>query len=267
MRILVTGAAGQLGWELARQLPLALPDAQVVAYDRTQLDLADVAAIARVMREVSPEVVVNAAAYTAVDRAESEPDLAFAINAQAPGVFATEAKRSGALLIHYSTDYVFDGTATTPYEESASVNPLSVYGRSKLEGEQAVAASGCPYLILRTSWVYGLRGKNFLLTIQRLARERDELRVVNDQYGTPNWCGALAQGTVDLLRLGPMELARHAGLYHFSCRGSTTWYEFARQILGHPTKPRMIPITTPEYPLPAHRPAYAVMSTRKVEET
>src|SRR5438876_7715282 len=150
MRILVTGAAGQLGWELARQLSLALPGAQVVAYDRTQLDLADVAAIARVMRDVSPEVVVNAAAYTAVDRAESEPDLAFAINAQAPGVFATEAKRSGALLIHYSTDYVFDGTATTPYDESASTNPLSVYGRSKLEGEQAVAASGCPYLILRT---------------------------------------------------------------------------------------------------------------------
>lgn len=270
--ILLTGAAGQLGFELAQ---LLAAHATIIAADRTALDLADADAIVAVVRAVKPNLIVNAGAFTAVDLAESERAAAFAVNARAPGVLAEEAKRSGAMLIHYSTDYVFDGTSDVPYEETAATNPLSVYGASKLAGEEAIGATNARALILRTSWVYGLRGKNFLLTVQRLAAERPELRIVADQTGTPNWSRTLAQATTALVARGLPYIAERTGLYHLSCAGSTTWYEFARAIVGETfvessnkmAAPRVVPIATTEYPTPARRPAYGVLATRKFAAT
>jgi dTDP-4-dehydrorhamnose reductase len=238
-----------------------------VAIDSDTLDLADPDAIARTMRELSPMLVVNAAAYTAVDQAEQERDAAFAINAVAPGVLAEEAKRAGSMLVHYSTDYVFDGAARTPYAEDATTAPLSVYGATKLEGEQRVAASGADALVLRTSWVYGLRGRNFVLTIRKLAAEREELRIVADQTGVPNWCRTLAQATARVVANGLPYMRERAGLYHVSSGGTTTWYEFARAIVGDAPRPRVVPIATADYPLPARRPAYGVLGTAKFERT
>ena len=197
MKILLTGRNGQVGWELERALA---PLGEVVATDRSTLDLADPDAIRRVVREVKPEIIVNAAAYTAVDKAESEPELAMRINGFAPGVLAEEAKRLGALLVHYSTDYVFDGEKATPYVEEDEPNPINVYGRTKLAGERAIQASGCRHLILRTSWVYGARGKNFLLAILRKARDAQELRVVADQVGAPTSVELVARSTLAALR-------------------------------------------------------------------
>ena len=262
--ILVTGANGQVGFELAHWLR---PHGRVVAIDSDTLDLADPDAIARTMRALSPMLVVNAAAYTAVDQAEQERDAAFAINAVAPGVLAEEAKRAGSVLVHYSTDYVFDGAARTPYAEDAPTGPLSVYGASKLEGEQRIAASGADALVLRTSWVYGLRGRNFLLTIRKLAAEREELRIVADQTGVPNWCRTLAQATARLVANGLPYMRERAGLYHVSSGGPTTWYEFARAIVGDAPRPHVVPITTADYPMPARRPAYGVLATAKFERT
>jgi dTDP-4-dehydrorhamnose reductase len=262
--ILVTGANGQVGFELAHWLR---PHGRVVAIDSDTLDLADPDAIARAMREVQPALVVNAAAYTAVDQAEQERDLAFAINAAAPGVLADEAQRAGAVLVHYSTDYVFDGAACAPYGEDAPTGPLSVYGATKLEGERRVLASGAAALVFRTSWVYGLRGRNFLLTIRRLAAEREELRIVADQTGVPNWCRTLAQATARVVANGLPYLRERAGLYHLSSGGSTTWFEFARAIVGDVPRPRVVPIATGDYPLPARRPAYGVLATAKFERT
>jgi dTDP-4-dehydrorhamnose reductase len=262
--ILVTGANGQVGRELAHWLR---PHGRVVAIDSDTLDLADPDAIARTMRELSPALVVNAAAYTAVDQAEKERDLAFAINAVAPGVLAEEAKRAGAVLVHYSTDYVFDGAARAPYAEDAPTAPLSVYGETKLEGERRVLASGAAALVFRTSWVYGLRGRNFLLTIRRLAAERDELRIVADQTGVPNWCRTLARATARVVADGLPALRERAGLYHLSSRGSTSWFEFARAIVGDVPRPRVVPIATADYPTPARRPAYGVLATAKFERT
>ena len=196
MRILVTGANGQVGWELQRTLQ-TLGD--VIACDRVTLDLANPDSIRERVRAIKPEVIVNAAAYTAVDKAESEPELAMAVNGVAPGILAEEAKRLGALLIHYSTDYVFDGTKSDAYLEDDRTNPLSEYGKSKLAGEKAIEASGEAYLIFRTSWVYASRGKNFLLTMLRLANEREELRVVDDQFGAPTWCRTVAEGTAHVV--------------------------------------------------------------------
>ncbi|MEP7328768.1 MAG: dTDP-4-dehydrorhamnose reductase, partial [Betaproteobacteria bacterium] len=212
-RILITGAQGQVGHELARLLP---PHGEVITLDRAALDLAQPDAIVAAVRAAAPDIIVNAAAYTAVDLAEKERAAAFAINATAPQILAEEARRLGALLIHYSTDYVFDGAGHTPYAEDAPVAPLNVYGASKLAGERAIAASGAPALVLRTSWVYGLRGRNFLLTIRRLAAERPELRIVADQTGTPNWAVALATATAALVAQGTPALKARAGLYHFS---------------------------------------------------
>lgn len=262
MRILLTGTSGQVGAELAKLLPA---HGDVVAMDRAALDLANPDAIAAAMRAVKPDLVVNAGAYTAVDLAERERDLAFAVNARAPQVFAEEARRAGALLVHYSTDYVFDGRATSPYEETSATGPLNVYGESKLAGEQAIAASGATALVLRTSWVYGLTGKNFLLTIRRLARERDEVRIVADQVGTPNWSRTLAAATARLVAMGTGALAERAGLYHFTSTGSTTWHGFARAIVGGAEKPVVTPIATSDYPTPARRPAYGVLATGKFE--
>ncbi len=263
-RILVTGARGQVGGELVALLP-ALGD--VVGVDRAALDLADVDAIRRTMRAVAPDVVINAAAYTAVDRAETERDLAFAINARAPAILAEEARRQGAILIHYSTDYVFDGRATTPYAEDAATGPLNVYGASKLAGEAAIAASRAHAIVLRTSWVYGLTGHNFLRTIRRLAALRDELTIVADQTGTPNWSRALARATGDLVGCGLPALAERAGLYHLSATGATTWYGFAKAIVGARDRPRVIPIPTASYPTPARRPAYGVLATERLRTT
>jgi dTDP-4-dehydrorhamnose reductase len=262
MRILLTGASGQVGGELAKLLPA---HGEVIAADRASLDLSNPDAILKTMRETRPDIVVNAGAYTAVDLAERERDLAFAVNARAPQVLAEEARRTGALLVHYSTDYVFDGRAASPYDEEAATAPLNVYGASKLEGERAIAASGAAALVLRTSWVYGLTGRNFFLTIRRLARERDELRIVADQTGTPNWARELAAATAKLVGQGLRPLAERAGLYHLSSTGSTTWHGFARAIVGGAGGPRVTPIATSEYPTPARRPAYGVLATAKFE--
>ena len=261
---LVTGANGQLGFELARLLPLL---GDVVAADRSRLDLADADAVVAAVRGSRPDVIVNAGAYTAVDLAEKEPDRAAAVNVRAPGILAEEAKRIGAVLIHYSTDYVFDGARTSPYPESAATAPLNVYGATKLDGERAIGAVGGAALVFRTSWVYGLRGKNFLLTIRRLAAERDELRIVADQIGVPNWCRALAEATVRIAGAGPAPLAERAGLYHLSATGAASWHDFARAIVGDAVTPRIVPIATAEYPLPARRPAYGVLDTARFEST
>jgi dTDP-4-dehydrorhamnose reductase len=239
----------------------------VTAVDRAALDLADPDAIVAAVRGLKPDLIVNAGAYTAVDRAETERDLAFAVNATAPGILAAEAKRLSAVLIHYSTDYVFDGEARAPYAEDAPVAPLSVYGASKLAGEQAIAAAGARALTLRTSWVYGMRGSNFLLTIRRLAATRDELSIVADQTGVPNWCRTLAAATARIVAMGLPALADRSGLYHLSSTGQATWFDFARAIVGDAPTPRIVPITTAEYPLPARRPAFGVLATARFERT
>ena len=262
--ILVTGAMGQLGFELARLLP---QHGDVTALDRTRLDLADADAIRVTVRMLRPQLIVNAAAYTAVDQAERESVLAEAINARAPGILAEEAKLLDAVLIHYSTDYVFDGLASMPYTEEAPTFPLNVYGRSKLHGEQAIVASGAAAVVLRTSWVYAARGRNFFVTIRRLAKERDELRIVADQWGIPNWSRALAEATARLVGRGLPALADDAGLYHLSGHGKASWFEFARAIVGEVERPTVTPITTAEYPTAAKRPAYAVLGTAKFERS
>ena len=262
--ILLTGAAGQLGFELATSLRA---HAEVVAVDRAALDLSDTDAIAATVRRVAPQIIVNAAGYTAVDRAESEPALCHAINARAPQLLAEEARRISAVLIHYSTDYVFDGRSALPYREDDRPNPLNVYGNSKLAGERAITAAGGAHLILRTSWVYGWHGQNFLLTMKRLAATRDELRVVADQFGAPNWSRELAEATARLVGRGRAALAERSGIYHLSCRGRASWFDFARAIFDGADVPRVVPITTADYPTAAHRPASAVLDTGKLERT
>lgn len=252
-RILLTGKNGQVGWELERTLA---PLGEVFACDRATLDLADPDRIRTLVRDTRPDIIVNAAAYTAVDKAEAEPDIAMATNAAAPGVFAEEAKRRGALLVHYSTDYVFDGAKPAPYTEADTPNPINAYGRSKLAGERAVTAVAGRHLILRTSWVYGRRGHNFLNTILRLAAERDELRIVNDQVGAPTWSRMIAEATaLALAHANPPE-----GLFHLTAGGAASWFRFSEAILAHTRarrerEPRLTPIATNEYPLPAVRPA------------
>ncbi len=274
--ILLTGKNGQVGWELQRSL---LPLGTIVALDRRGLDLADPKAIRDTVRAVRPHVIVNAAAYTQVDRAESEPDLAMAINGTAPEVLAEEAAALGALLIHYSTDYVFNGAKPGPYTEEDTPNPLNAYGESKLAGEEAIRASGVPHLILRTSWVYGARGNNFLRTILRLAREREELRVVDDQVGAPTWCRLVAEATGEILTqlcapgiFRPSPFADVSGLYHVAPAGKTTWCGFARAIVESagellPRTPQVTPIASAEHPSPAVRPSNSLLSTEKLEQT
>jgi dTDP-4-dehydrorhamnose reductase len=263
MRILLTGADGQVGWELRRTLA---PLGTVAAFTRAGLDLAHVDAIRARVDEVRPDVIVNAGAYTAVDNAESEPELARAVNATAPGVLAEEAKRRGALLVHYSTDYVFDGTQEAPYVETDGTGPLGVYGRTKLEGELAIAAVSPRHVILRTSWVYASRGRNFLLTMLRLARERPELRVVDDQHGAPTWARDLAVATAKIIPPAATEIT--SGVYHATAAGATTWCGFAREIVraaGLATPVRAI--ATADYPTPARRPANSVLSNAKLAAT
>ena len=275
MRVLVTGARGQVGTELVRALS---GRAEVIAHDRSTLDLADAAQVRAKVREARPEVIVNAAAYTAVDRAESDAAAAHAVNAAAPRVLAHEARALDALLVHFSTDYVFDGAKREPYVETDPTAPLGVYGRTKLEGEQGVSESGCAHLTLRTSWVYGPHGKNFMLTMLRLARERTELRVVDDQRGTPNTSLQLARFVVHVLARGeePVNAAaidrakRASGIYHASSAGAVTWRGFAEAIFAGRARldaafraPRVVPITSAEYPTPARRPANSVLSAQR----
>ncbi len=253
MRILLTGRSGQVGWELEHSLA---PLGEVIATDRAALDLANADAIGRAVREAKPELIVNAAAYTAVDKAEAQAELAMRINGVAPGVLAEEARRLGALLVHYSTDYVFDGAKRAPYLESDAPNPINLYGRSKLAGEQAIAASGARHLILRSSWVYGLRGRNFLLAILQRAQSGAALRVVDDQIGAPTWCRQIAEATARIVA------ARTdvGGTYNLSAGGETTWCGFARAIVALAGIETVVqPIATADYPTAAERPRYSVL--------
>jgi dTDP-4-dehydrorhamnose reductase len=280
VKILLTGRNGQVGYELERTLQ-GLGD--IVAVDRSRMDLADPDQVRKVIQAVKPKLIVNAAAYTAVDLAENESDLAMRTNAEAPAIMAAEAKKLDAAIIHYSTDYVFDGSKAGAYVEDDVPNPQNAYGRSKLAGEQAIQASGVPHLILRTSWVYGTRGKNFLRTIQRLAQERGELRIVADQFGAPTWCRTIAETTAQIItqlnafsrqdeRNGIAEdlWRAHSGLYHLTAQGQTSWHGFAEAIVAHPSvinKPTVVAIATQDYPLPAKRPQNSLLSSEKLIRT
>lgn len=276
MRILLLGKDGQLGWQLQRSLA---PHGEVIACGRAQCDLADTDRIRSVVREVRPTIIVNAAAYTAVDKAESEPELARQINAVAPGVLAEEAARLGALLLHYSTDYVFDGNKAAPYVEGDATGPLSVYGRSKLEGEQAIRAAGGKSVIFRTSWVFGARGNNFVKTILRLAREKERLCVVDDQIGSPTPAAMLATVTgigLAMLRHGAALGEGESRLYHLAAARPVSWCEFARTIVGLAgqasgfdlrLKPDAISaISTADYPTPALRPMNSRLDCSQLEK-
>jgi dTDP-4-dehydrorhamnose reductase len=290
MKILLFGAAGQVGWELQRSLSTL---GQVHACDRTKVDLTNLAKIRAVIQDYQPAIIVNAAAYTAVDKAESEPELARRINAEAVGVMAEEAKHLNAWFVHYSTDYVFDGTNSKAYTETDVPNPLSVYGKTKLQGEEAIRRSGCQHLIFRTSWVYAAHGRNFAKTILRLAKERTELRVVADQFGAPT----SAEYIADITALALYQIKKYSpqyqredtgqernllapvhimGTYHLVPKGETSWHGFARYVIeqahqhGYPlcaSMDKVFPISTAEYPLPAARPANSCLATQKLVET
>ncbi len=287
LRLLITGANGQVGWNLQRTLG---PLGDVTALTREQLDLADLDSVASAIRDLAPDILVNAAAYTAVDKAESEPELALAINATAPSRMAQELAKSRGLLVHYSTDYVFDGDRPldTPYNEDDPTRPLNVYGQTKLDGERGIIESGCPYIILRSTWVYDTRGKNFLRTVLRLARERDELRMVSDQYGAPTWARSIAEATTIILArcLEQKSGSDHwpTGLFHLTAAGRTSWAEFAEAIMAEyddccswpadtgefsaPLKAkRVVHITSDQYQTPARRPRNSVLSNAKVQQT
>lgn len=278
MKILLTGRNGQVGFELQRALA---PLGEIVAVDQSDCDLADAAAIRRLVGEVRPDIIVNPAAHTAVDKAESEPALAEAINGSAPGIFGAEAKKLGALVVHYSTDYVFDGSKPGWYGEDDTPNPQSVYGQTKLAGEQALAASGAKLLIFRTSWVFGAHGANFAKTMLRLAGERQGLKVVADQFGAPTSAALIADVTAQVLGQYIRQCRSASadfpfGLYHLVAGGRTSWHEYAQAVVaaaqaaGKPL--RMGPadvqaITTAEYPLPAPRPANSCLATTRLRDT
>jgi dTDP-4-dehydrorhamnose reductase len=285
-KILLTGKNGQLGNDLRQILPRL---GELIATDREQCDLSRPAEIRNLIRELRPTLIVNAAAYTAVDQVEKDEALACAINSEAPAVMAEEAKKIGAALVHYSTDYVFDGAKNSPYAENDLPNPISAYGRTKLAGEQAVRDSGADHLIFRTEWVYSTRGKNFLLTILRLATQREELRIVRDQVGAPTWSREIAGATVKALQQicnrtdETAAWSERSGTYHMTAAGETTWYEFTQAILQEAAQlsnlaawfqaatngkelltRRVVPISTAEYPTPARRPAYSLLSNSKL---
>jgi dTDP-4-dehydrorhamnose reductase len=271
-KLLLIGKHGQLGHDL---LPLLARISEITALDRSSLNLAVPDEIQRCVRSLRPDVIVNAAAYTAVDKAEAEPDLARGINAFAPEVLAQEARVAGSILIHYSTDYVFDGTKSGRYVETDPLCPVSVYGKAKAEGEEAIRNSGCRHLIFRTSWVFSNRGSNFLLTMLSLARERDQLRIVNDQIGAPTSSESLAQATVEVLKnIRRAQFAESLfGTYHMTASGETSWFGFASEIFRQASAqlafkiPKLHPITTAEYPTPAKRPLNSRLSCEKLKET
>jgi dTDP-4-dehydrorhamnose reductase len=268
-KILLFGKVGQVGWELRRTLA---PLGDIVCVDYPDVDFTAPDSIRRHIAAAAPDFIVNAAAYTAVDKAESELALATKINADAPGIMAEEAKKRGAFLVHYSTDYVFDGTKTTPYVEEDAANPLGAYARTKHAGDEAIRQSGCDHLIFRLCWVYGARGGNFMLTMQRLAREREKLRVVGDQVGCPTWSRMIAETTALALRQVRTSADARAvsGTYHLCASGQTSWHGFAQAIIdlmpADTRKCREVEaITSAEYPTPTKRPAYSVMSAAKLE--
>jgi len=270
MKILLLGKGGQVGWELQRSLA---PLGTLIAHDFDTADFTQPAQVAALVASVAPDVIVNAAAHTAVDKAESEAEVARLINATTPALVAQEAAKLGALLVHYSTDYVFDGSGTDPRDELAATAPLSVYGATKLEAEQALAASGCRHLIFRTSWVYGARGGNFAKTMLKLAAERDALKVINDQVGAPTGADLLADVTAHAIRatLAKPELS---GLYHFVADGQTTWFDYAKYVIewarSQGVAIKVAPdaisaVPTTEYPTPAKRPLNSRLDTRKLQ--
>lgn len=272
MKILLIGKDGQVGWELQRALA---PLCDLIAVGREQVGLERPTTLREAIRSAKPEVIVNAAAYTRVDAAESEPEAARSVNALAPGVMAEEARRLGAALLHYSTDYVFDGRAGRPYVEEDTPNPLSVYGKTKLEGEQAIRAAGPGHLILRTSWVYSLRRPCFVRSILDGARQRESLRIASDQVGSPTWCRLLAVATAMILvpaRPGPREfLAERAGLYHLACSGSAPRLDWAREILRLDPRPEEQRVRaediregrSSEFAVPAPRPAFSALDSSR----
>ncbi|MFB4393754.1 MULTISPECIES: dTDP-4-dehydrorhamnose reductase [unclassified Pseudomonas] len=275
MKILLLGKDGQVGWELQRSLA---PLGDVLALGRQDQvhcgDLADLGALAKTVQQVKPDVIVNAAAFTAVDKAESEPEQAYLINAKAVEVLAREAARQNALLVHYSTDYVFSGDGQQPWQEQDSVAPVNIYGASKLAGEQAIQASACRHLILRTSWVYASRGSNFARTMLRLARTRDSLGVIDDQFGAPTGADLIADVTAHLIRATSLEPARD-GLYHLAASGETTWCRYARFVIEQAGKQGQVlkasaatvnAIDTSAYPTPAKRPANSRLDTSKLQK-
>ena len=276
MRILLTGKNGQVGSELNK---IFAPFGEITATGKSDLDLSDPNQIRSVVNQIRPEIIINAAAYTSVDKAESERELAQAINGTAPKIFAEEAKKIGAVLIHYSTDYTYSGKMkNNPYIESDSSDPINTYGKTKLEGDKAIEQTGLPFLIFRSSWVYGLDGKNFLRTILRLARDNNELNIVNDQIGTPTWCRSIANATFKIINQlsknteipFPEIVSGFSGVYHMTCEGETSWHGFAQSILKL-TEPscmsKLTAIPTKEYPTPAKRPTYTVLSNKKLYET
>jgi len=271
MHILLLGKRGQLGFELNRQLA---PDYELTSLDSSQLDLTRPEEIRTVIKTIKPDLLINAAAYTAVDKAETDQEQAFAVNAHAPEVMAVELAKFGGAMIHYSTDYVFDGAASKPYRETDKPNPQSVYGQSKLLGEQAIQNSSVAALIFRTSWVFGEYGSNFLLTMRKLMQERVELSVVDDQVGAPTWTFDLAKATVLILQQfeDSPDWAEKTGLYHMSSAGQTSWYDFAieiaRQLQQQGKQVAQIrPISTVEYPTAAQRPAYSILDNSLLAET
>jgi len=276
-KILLTGVNGQVGYAL---LP-KFSQQQLFPISRSELDLADQDDIRRLIRDIKPDLIINPAAYTAVDKAESEPELAFAVNATAPRILAEEAAKLDAAMIHFSTDYVYDGTKKTPYVEGDLVNPAGVYAKSKLAGENAIREAGLPHLILRTSWVYGAYGKNFLKTILRLAGERDSLRIVSDQFGAPTSSENIANAVIQLVEKWQWQDQAQTGIYHLTNAGNTSWHGFACEIVteyealrierGWPalkTKVEDIAaITAAEYPTPATRPANSKLDNSKLKQT
>jgi dTDP-4-dehydrorhamnose reductase len=266
---LIFGRVGQVGWELRHKLACL---GQVSSVDFPEIDFSKPETIREAVRAAEPTVIVNAAAYTAVDKAEATPEPAWALNATGPAVIAEEAKRLGALMVHYSTDYVYDGSKQGAWVETDAPGPLNVYGQTKLAGDEAIAAAGGDYLILRTSWVYGARGANFLLTMLRLAKDRPELRIVDDQTGSPTTSECIAQATADILAqvLSPRGegMAGRSGVYHLTNSGATTWFGFAKEFLSRQANcPKLTPIPASEYPVPAKRPVNSVLSCEKLART
>jgi dTDP-4-dehydrorhamnose reductase len=275
MRLLVTGARGQIGWELSRSL---LPLGDVVALDRRQCDLSRPELLPSLIRSIKPDVIVNAAAYTAVDKAEREEKLAMTVNGTAVGVIAEEARKAGIVLVHYSTDYVFDGGKQTPYSEEDVPNPINAYGRSKLAGDVAVRQAGGAYIVLRTSWVYAGRGHNFLGTILRLVGEREELRIVDDQIGAPTWARDIADATARIIRAVCQEQAQGqfaSGLFNLTASGATNWHGFAKAILEDAARYALLPaqhlpqlksIPSEEYPVAAARPKNSRLAVDRISK-
>ncbi len=270
MRILLLGKNGQLGWELARSLA---PLGSIVTTDFPEIDLSKPDSIRASIQGANPEVIVNATAYTAVDQAESQVDLAYAVNCHGPDILAAEAKARGAVLIHYSTDYVFDGTKSRPYVETDETNPLNVYGKSKLAGEQAIESVGGDYLILRTAWVYSLRGDSFVNKVLRWARQNETLRIVDDQVSNPTWARMLAEMTALMLVRGQSMIRERKGLYHLSGRGYASRFKWAQAILRLDARgqeqsvKQLIPAATSDFPTPAQRPLFSALDTALFEET